>query len=80
MIGDSRPIGPDQHCWPAARFTKYFTIYRAIILSISTYDSGLQRAKISLRNIVANLQTLSDDLTILQVNHTEENLRSYFNF
>jgi len=32
------------------RFTKYFTIYLEFIVR-STYDSDLQRAKISLRNM-----------------------------
>jgi len=60
-----------------ARFTKCLTIYRKIILRESqdrpTYDSDLQRAKISLRNIVRLFtNTMSDDLTILQVNRTKE--------
>ena len=38
-----------------ARFTKYLTIYRRIIQFIvrSIYDSGLEHAKIDLRNIVS---------------------------
>jgi len=43
------------HWRRGARFTKYLTIYRTIIyfkfIVRSTYDSNLQRAKISLRNI-----------------------------
>jgi len=36
-----------------------------------TYDGDLQRAKIFLRNIVSQYKnTVSDDLTILQVNRT----------
>ena len=37
----------------------------------STYDSDLQRAKISFGNIVIS-NTASDHLTILRVNRTEE--------
>ena len=58
---------------PAARFTKYLTIYRKIVVR-STYDSDLRRAKTSFRNIVSYFtNTILDDLTILQVNWTEEN-------
>jgi len=44
-----------------------------LIIVRSTYDSdlGLQRAKVSSRNIVSwfsNTRPISDDLTILQVN------------
>ena len=39
----------------------------------STCDGDLQRAKISLRNIVSQFtNTVSDDLTSLQVNRTQE--------
>ena len=45
----SEPVNtPNQ--WPWAQFTKYLTIYRKIIVR-STYDSDLQRAKTSFRNI-----------------------------
>jgi len=38
---------------------------------ISTYDSDFQRAKISFRNIVSQFtNTISDHLTIVQVNRT----------
>ena len=37
---------------PGAKFTKYLTIYRTIIVR-STSDSELQRAKTSFRNIVS---------------------------
>ena len=59
---------------PGAQFTKYRTIDHIIMLSFrvrSTYDSDLQRAEISVRNIVSQFtSTISDDLTILQVNCT----------
>ena len=56
---------------PGAQFTKYRTIYHIIILSFhvrSTYDSDLQRAEISVRNIVSQFtNTISHDFTILQM-------------
>ena len=39
----------------------------------SSYDSDLRRAKVSLRNVLSQYtNTISDDLTILQVNRAEE--------
>ena len=53
---------------PGARFTKYLTIYRKFIVR-STYDSDLKSAKISFTNIISYFaNTVSDDLTTLQVN------------
>jgi len=44
--------------------------YRKFIVT-STYDSGLKRAEISLRNIVSQFtNTISNDITILHVNLT----------
>jgi len=48
--------------------------YRKFIVR-STYDSVLKHAEISLRNIVSSFtNTISDDITILHVNHTHEKL------
>ena len=53
-----------------ARLTKYPTLYHKIIFSLSTYDSDLQRAKISLRNdFLWNLLN-HNSLTGLQVNRS----------
>jgi len=51
-----------------AQFTNYLTIYLMFVVR-STYDSDLQRANISLSNIISQfMNAISDDLTILQVN------------
>ena len=51
-----------------AQFTNYLTIYLMFVVR-STYDSDLQRANISLSNIISQfMNAVSDDLTILQVN------------
>jgi len=48
--------------------TNWGPIYK-ISYDLSTYDSDVQRANISLRNIVSEFtNTISDDLTTLQVN------------
>ena len=52
-----------------------YDFHRIIFLFIvrSTYDSDLQRAKTSIRNIINQFtNTVSDDLMILQVNRTEK--------
>ena len=43
------------YCRPEARFTKYLTIYRKVIIVYrrSSYDSDLKSAKISFTNIVS---------------------------
>ena len=61
--------------------TKYLTVYHEIILSLSqdqlktsSYDSDLQRAKISVRNIVSyNLQTLSQTILVFASESYQEN-------
>ena len=61
---------------PGAEFTKYLTISRKIIIKFivkSSYDSDLWCANISLRDIIGQFtNTISDDLTILQVYRTQE--------
>jgi len=59
-----------------ARFIIYD--YRKFIAR-STYDGDLKRAEISVRNIVSYFaNTISDDITILHVNLTYENLSIHY--
>ena len=66
---------------PRVQFTKYLTVYHEIILSLSqdqlktsSYDSDLQCAKISVRNIVSyNLRTLSQTILVFASESYQEN-------
>ena len=63
---------PSNHPWgPIYKFSYDLSYdYRKFIVR-STYDSDLKSAKISFRNIVSYFaNTVSDDLTALQVNRT----------